>query len=499
MQYFNLRNLSLSKMTTTKRKIFLVSIIFLSFMSGVLGQQSNGIDVAEQRLRAYVEVFNSGKRTEWRKFISENYTKAALDRVPVENRVGNISRIYDENRGLTIQGARRTNANEVIFDVKNSLTGQNLELFTQIGEQAPFQLNGIGLRPKPLTDKKLSDKEIVEELDNYLKKLAGGDVFSGTVLLAHNDKVLYEKAFGEANKDFKAPNNINTKFNLGSMNKMFTSVGIAQLAEAGKLSFDDSLGKFMPDFPNKEAAEKIKIKHLLSHTSGLGSYFNQTFFEGSRARFRTVDDFLELAKNEKMAFEPGTRWQYSNTGMLLLGKIIEKVSGQNYFDYVRENIYKKAGMTNSDSYDLDNINPNLAVGYEKTYTDQGITFSNNIFMHVIRGGPAGGGYSTVGDLMKFARALQEGRLISKELAKTMTTPKPELNSLTYGYGFFVNANPSSTGHSGGFPGISSELIMFVDSDYIAVVLSNYGFGSQPVVGKIRGLIQVCADCQTTKN
>jgi CubicO group peptidase (beta-lactamase class C family) len=294
------------------------------------------------------------------------------------------------------------------------------------------------------------------------------------------------------------PNAVDTKFNLGSMNKMFTAVAIAQLVEAGKLSFDDSLGKFMPDFPDKEAAEKIKIKHLLSHTSGLGNYFNRTFMEGSRARFRTVDDFMELAKDEKMQFEPGSKWQYSNTGMLVLGKIIEKVSGQSYFEYIRENIYKKAGMTNSDSYDLDNVNQNLAVGYEKDYTDSGIVFRNNIFMHVIRGGPAGGGYSTVHDLLKFANALRDGKLVGKEYVKALTTPKPELNSPGYGYGFGIGTNPETFGHSGGFPGISSELVMFANSDYTAVVLSNYGLSAQNVTGKIRGLVGSCTDCQTAK-
>jgi CubicO group peptidase (beta-lactamase class C family) len=210
-----------------------------------------------------------------------------------------------------------------------------------------------------------------------------------------------------------------------------------------------------------------------------------------------VDDFLALAKDEKMQFEPGSRWAYSNTGMLVLGKIIEKVSGQNYFDYIRENIYKKAGMTSSDSYDLDSVNPNLAVGYEKDFTDQGVVFRNNIFMHVIKGGPAGGGYSTVGDLLKFARALQSGKLVGKEYVKLLTTPKPELNSPNYGYGFIIGTNPDTYGHSGGFPGISSELVMFANSDYAAVVLSNYSFVSQPVVTKIRGLVESCADCRTT--
>ena len=419
--------------------------------------------------------------------------------MPLEARLNNYARIYDETRGMAILSVRQTKPNEVSANVKNNLTGAETLIVVLVEEQAPFNILSIGIRqPEPSPVRKLSDREITDELDAYLKKLAGADVFSGAVLLARGNQVLYEKAFGEANKDFKAANNLNTRFNLGSMNKMFTSVAIAQLVEAGKLSFDDSLGKFMPDFPDKEAAEKIKIKHLLSHTSGLGNYFNRDFIDGSRARFRTVDDFLALAKNEKMQFEPGSRWQYSNTGMLVLGKVVEKVSGQNYFEYIRENIYKKAGMTSSDSFDLDAVNPNLAVGYEKEYTDQGIIFRNNIFMHVIKGGPAGGGYSTVGDLLKFAVALREGKLVGKDYVKTLTTPKPELNSPNYGYGFITGTNPNTFGHSGGFPGISSELVMFAGSDYAAVVLSNYGFASQSVTGKIRNLLQSCADCRTAQ-
>src|SRR5687768_14816878 len=197
-----------------------------------------------------------------------------------------------------------------------------------------------------------------------------------------------------ANKDFNVPNRVDTKFNLGSMNKMFTGVAIAQLVEKGKLSFDDPLSKFIPDFPDPESAKKIQIKHLLTHTAGLGGYFSKRYQDMSRANLRTVDDMMALAKqDEKLQFEPGTKWQYSNTGMLVLGKVIEIVSGQSYFDYVRENIYKPAGMVNSDSYELDRINTNLAVGYDKQFTDNGVAWGNNIFMHVMRGGPQGGGYS----------------------------------------------------------------------------------------------------------
>lgn len=489
-------SLKFAKLVYLRAKTIVLLLCFMSsaFSLPAFAQASTSTaagDAAEQRARAFVEAINSNNRATWRKFINENFAKSSFERLSVEARLNNFARIYDQTRGLNLQNARRTKPNEVSVSVRSNLTGLGLEMMFMVEEQSPFYLSAIGIRPPEQAppEKKLSDKEIIEELDGFVKKLSAADVFSGAVLVAKGDGVLYEKAFGEANKDFKAPNNINTKFNLGSMNKMFTSVAVAQLVEAGKLSFDDPLGKFMPDFPDKEASEKIKIKHLLSHTSGLGNYFNRTFMEGSRARFRTVDDFLELAKTEKMQFEPGTKWQYSNTGMLVLGKIIEKASGQNYFDYIRENVYKRAGMMSSDSYDLDNVNPNLAVGYEKDFTEQGTVFRNNIFMHVIRGGPAGGGYSTVGDLLKFARALQSGKLVGKEYVKLLTSPKPELNSPDYGFGFSIDTNPNTVGHSGGFPGISSELIMFTNSDYTAVVLSNYGGGSQTVTTKIRALMQ----------
>jgi CubicO group peptidase (beta-lactamase class C family) len=499
VKYFNLYNLFPAEKSIRGAAVLLFLTMLATFAQTICAQQT-AAEAAEQRARAWVEAINSNNRPAWRKFIGENYAKSSLERMPLEARLGNFARIYDETRGMSIRNVRRTKPNEVSVSAKSNLTGLEAEVILQVEEQAPFNIVSIGMRPSAslAASTKLSAREMTDELDGFLKKVSGADNFSGAVLLARGDKVLYEKAFGEANKDFKALNNITTKFNLGSMNKMFTAVAIAQLVEAGKLSFDDSLGKFMPDFPDKEAAEKIKIKHLLSHTSGLGNYFNRAFIEGSRARFRTVDDFLQLARDEKMQFEPGSKWQYSNTGMLVLGKIIEKVSGQSYFDYIRENIYKKAGMTDSDSYDLDNVNPNLAVGYEKDYTDGGIVFRNNIFMHVIKGGPAGGGYSTVRDLLKFANALREGRLVSKDYVKILTTPKPELNSPGYGYGFIIGENPDTFGHSGGFPGISSELVMFTNSDFTAVVLSNYGFAAQSVTGKIRGLVESCADCRTAK-
>jgi CubicO group peptidase (beta-lactamase class C family) len=271
---------------------------------------------------------------------------------------------------------------------------------------------------------------------------------------------------------------------------MFTAVSVMQLVEAGKLSLDDTLGKFLPAGAMKpDVLSKVRVKHLLSHTSGLGSYFTDEWDRQSRARYRTVDDWMALIKDDSLQFEPGTRWSYSNTGMLLLGKVIEKASGQDYFAYVREHVAKPAGMTSSDAYELDRVNRNLAVGYEREGEDaNGPIYRNNIFEHVIRGGPAGGGYSTVGDLTRFAEALKAGKLVSQASVGMLTTPKPELNSPNYGFGFVIDEGGRVVGHSGGFNGINSQLDIYVGEDYTLAVMSNYGGGAQPIVDKARSLM-----------
>lgn len=447
---------------------------------------------AEARAREIVDLINSGDRAAVKKYVETSFGER-LRKTPMDQHLDLFSSQHDLTRGLEINGVQDSQANEATLLVRTKLTGQWLGLRVVVEPNAPYKVDGFGRRPPKLPAseiKKYSDKEIASELQTFASKLAAADVFSGTVLLAKNGEVLYKGAFGIANKDFNAPNKIDTKFNLGSMNKMFTAVAVAQLVEKGKISFDDPLAKFIPDFPNAEAAKKIKIKHLLSHTAGLGGYFSQRYVDMSRERLRTVDDMMKLVREDEkdIQFEPGSKWQYSNTGMLVLGKVIEIASGQSYFDYVRDNIYKPAGMINTDTYELDHVNPNLAVGYEKQYTDSGIEWVNNVFSHVMRGGPQGGGFSTVEDLFKFDQALRSGKLVSAETFKLLTSPKPDLKSAEYGYGFQIDSEHGVVAHGGGFIGISSNLGMYLGSGWTAIVMSNYGRGSGPVERKIQELI-----------
>lgn len=303
--------------------------------------------------------------------------------------------------------------------------------------------------------------------------------------------MLLLKATGIANRDFDVPMRVDTKMNLGSMNKMMTGVAMMQLVERGAVSLQDPISKYLDDswLPNVDKSS-VKVVHLLTHTSGLGSYFTPAWDERSRALYREVNDWKPLLASETLAFEPGSRWQYSNTGMLVAGAVIEAASGMDYFEFVRKNITGPAGMTSTDCYELDLVNKNLAVGYEKVTIDGVATYRNNIFQHVMRGGPAGGGYSTVEDLFRFDAALRSGKLLSTRSLDALWRAYPEVASEDYGLGFGINASPAGrvAGHSGGFNGISGDLAMYLDEGWTIAVLSNYGGAARLVSDKARGLI-----------
>ena len=466
--------------------------LFAVIMPIALFAQNGAQSPAEQRARELVQLINTGKRADMRKYIEANYSAEFL-KVPMDAHLGFLSSRQDFTRGYDVVSLQEAKPGSATLLLKNMLTGEYEAICVAVENAAPFKISGIGARaPKaPAGEaKSRTETEAGRELAAVVKKLADGDVFSGAVLFAKDGKPVFQGAYGFANKDFNVPNKIDTKFNLGSMNKMFTAVAIARLVEKGKLSYDDQLSKFIPDFPDAASAQKIKIKHLLSHTSGLGGYFSDRWEKTSRASVRTVDDMMAIARqDEKLQFEPGTKWKYSNTGMLVLGKVIEIVAGKSYFEYLAENVTGPAGMANTGCFELDRVNTNLAVGYDKQYTEKGIEWANNIFEHVMRGGPQGGCYSTVEDLLRFDQALRSNKLITAESFKTLATPKPELNSPNYGYGFQVWAAENAVGHGGGFTGINSNLEMWLGSGWTAIVMSNYSGGAQPVILKMDSLIK----------
>jgi CubicO group peptidase (beta-lactamase class C family) len=333
----------------------------------------------------------------------------------------------------------------------------------------------------------------MEQLSAFLEQQAAADQFSGAAMVARDEEVLFARAYRLASKAFGAPNKVDTRFNLGSMNKMLTAVAIAQLAERGRLAFDDPVGKHLPDYPREDVAQKVTIHHLLTHTAGLGSYWNDRF-EAARDRLRSVNDYLRLFVDDPLLFEPGERAEYSNAGYIVLGAILERVTGRRYDDYVHEHIYEPAGMRETEAYALDCDVPNLAIGYTHQDPDGGANsgaWRNNLLMLPARGGPAGGGYSTVEDLLRFASALRRHRLLSPQMTATVLEGKVALRTRVfarYGYGFGsdIVEGVRVVGHSGGAPGINGQLDMYPDLGYTVAVLANY---DPPAASQVAGLVR----------
>jgi D-alanyl-D-alanine carboxypeptidase len=296
-------------------------------------------------------------------------------------------------------------------------------------------------------------------------ELAKSDQFSGAVLVARHGKVLLQKTWGRANRESGAPATLDTRFRIGSMNKMFTSVAILQLVEAGKLALDDPIGKYLTDYPNKDVASKVTVRHLLTHTGGTGDIFGPDF-EKNRLTLRTHGDYLKLYGARALDGEPGKEFKYSNYGFVLLGALIEKITGMSYYDYVDRKVFRPAGMTSTGSLTEADAVPNRSTGYMKR---DGAWVPNTDTLPW-RGTAAGGGYSTVGDLLRFAEALEAGKLISKKTLAEATTPHLQ----GYGYGFGIRGEgPSrSYGHGGGAPGMNGELRIFPQLGTVLVALSN---------------------------
>jgi len=375
--------------------------------------------------------------------------------------------------------------------------GSPSERLTTLAARAPvFQSRSNS--EQSATDK--SEPSIAGQLAAFLNTKVAEDAFSGVVLVAKSGNPVFEQAYGLSNREKHTPNQLDTKFDLGSMPKMFTAIAIAQLAEAGKLRYDDPIIKYLPDYPDKEIAQEVTIDELLTHTAGFGNYFHPPFFE---RRIATVKDYLAFVAQDPLVAEPGKQWQYSNSGYVVLGAMVERVAGQDFYDYIRDQIFKPAGMENTGYYRSDEAVENVAVGYtsgpgliimrpgqgppepEKPQPDtkaptppsSGTARKETTPFRPYRGSPAGGAFSTVGDLLNFVNALESHKLVNA--ASLALIQKGKVNTSfpdqQYGYGFieWKVGQTRIVGHGGGAPGVNTMLQIYPDLGYTVIVLSNY--------------------------
>lgn len=314
---------------------------------------------------------------------------------------------------------------------------------------------------------KMEDESVLQQLKAYVLKLSLEEDLSGSLLIAKDHQVLMKQAFGLANIEEDIKNTLSTPMNMGSGNKMFTAIAIAQLVEAGKLSFQDPVGKYLSNYPDKAFAQSATIHHLLSHTSGLTDYWDDEY-EKHWNDISSLEEVIPFIVNKEKAFSPGQGAAYSNSGFVLLGLIIERLSGMPYTDYVQKYIIDKIGMNNTGFYRMDGSEKPIAFGYERKDT------SWTIARHGNHGGPAGGAYTTPDDMFIFAKALKNHQLINLTYTKELMSKKSQLSfGNTYGYGFLLNEG--SIGHGGMGPGIYFDFRLYPETDYLfTLCLNNEG-------------------------
>ncbi|MEE8404076.1 MAG: serine hydrolase domain-containing protein [candidate division Zixibacteria bacterium] len=461
-----------------KRNLILAtSLMLIGLTSAVLAKPNEA--QLKQIAEGIVESLNSGDSDQRGRFLKKHYVNAdsasAIERW--QGHLGRFSQELGEVKIHSIDVSDPAHLQLLIKTTNPRSISMWKNLVVHMDSQRPEKFFSLGMQPGQdptvvLPDRPLTTKEIAKYVNDFIYDMVVRDVFSGAVSLAKDGKPFFTGAYGKANLRWDIENKLNTKFNLGSMNKMFTGVAICQLVSQGKLSFDDLIIKHLPDYANKEVANKVTVHHLLTHTSGMGSYW-EAMANTDWTKLRSVRDFADLAVNDPLEFEPGERFSYSNSGPLVLGLIIEAISGLDYHDYIRKYVTGPAGMINTACYNADDVIPNLAQGYY--WDDDANALRSNIFAHSARGSAAGGGFSTVEDLQRFARSLYDGTILPADMLEIYTTGKVE-NGPNDKYAYLISDSRwdghRTVGHAGGAPGINADLKIFTDIGFTVTAMSN---------------------------
>jgi D-alanyl-D-alanine carboxypeptidase len=321
---------------------------------------------------------------------------------------------------------------------------------------------------EPARGNRTTEAKAIAALEHELDRATAADEFSGTVIVAKQGAPIFAKAYGRADRERDIANTLDTSFNVGSINKMFTAVAIIRLVQDGRLAVTDTVGKHIPDYPNRAIADGVTIHHLLTHTGGTGDIFERDY-DDYRLKLRTHDDYLKHFGERAPRRAPGKRFEYSNYGFVLLGAILERVTGKPYYDAVAELVYAPAGMTSTSAPIHDE--PIGAVGYTRSRRGE---LGTNLGFLPYRGTAAGGGWSTTGDFLRFANALVRNELLDAEHTKLLTTGKVNTGrgfKYAYGIGVIQIDGVRCIGHSGGFPGVNGDLLV-CENGYTIATLAN---------------------------
>ncbi|QCR31248.1 serine hydrolase [Lysinibacillus sp. SGAir0095] len=331
-------------------------------------------------------------------------------------------------------------------------------------------------------------KSLQEKLETLQEEIQ----FSGTVLVTQGGDEIFNASYGYANRNDKIENLRNTKFGIASGCKIFTSVAICQLVEQGKVEFQTKLKDILSiDFPHFDS--NITVHHLLTHTSGVPDYFDEEVIKDFEElwmrvpmyQIRSLKDFLPLFQNHKMKYPAGERFSYNNSGYILLGLIVEELSGRSFDEYVLEHIFKPAGMKDSGYFELDRLPARSAIGYIDFEDGR---WKSNIYSIPVKGGSDGGAFVTAPDMLKFWRALTSYSLLNKENTDWLLSIHETVeDSISYGYGIWIEDDGQTRQYilMGYDPGVNFRASFYPKQDLQIVVCSNGSSGAYKVISLIQ--------------
>lgn len=463
--------------------------LYLVFSFSLLFAQAAGCQPPEaERLGSrFVEAVNAADAAVRETIAQEVYAAATLEKTGLPRIVGHFKKLHELYAPLEYH-----HSEQLVFE-KPSGTAYVLHIYARKKGETMWNDFQFYLDPAPprriaqmvfvaevaepiaLPNGSIGQRETLDWLNGYIEKLERENGLSGSILIAQGGQVLFEKHWGLADIGQSKKINAETLFGMASGSKMFTAIAIMQLQEQGRLKLTDKLADYFPDFPGRARAEQVTLQQMLSHTSGIAEYWTA---ENEPAMYNFTDwrQFLPLIYKEGFQFEPGAEFGYSNSNFMLLGSVVEKVSGQDYYQYIDEHILKKAGMEHSGWFDHADAGLPLAVPYAR---QEGGGWQ--IARHFKKGSPAGGCYSNAADMLNFCTALKTHQLISPESLKQMTTDwtAGAKDAQPYGLGFILekHAQEATYGHGGTTGGVNFEFRYFPGMDITFLIFNNQNNGA----------------------
>ncbi len=425
---------------------------------------------ARARLDAFAAALTNLTADGFEAMAQQHFTPALLARRSAADRRAMVGQLKDDFGTITVRGIQARPDGAVTIIVRGS-TGTEGRFDLTLEPAPSYRIAGIGIdiggaddgadAPPPPISGSMAPDALAGALDGYLREQAATGAFSGSVLVARDGRVVFDQAYGLADRPRAIANTPTTRFNIGSINKIFTKTAIARLMVQGKLSLTDTVGSLLPGYPNPDA-RGATVDQLLTHQAGIADFFGPAFNASPKSQFRSNADYYRFVAPQPLLFPPGTRRQYCNGCYIVLGQIVEKLAGVPYERYVAEHVFGPAGMTGAGFFHADRLPAGVAVGYSRRGAGGGpdTPLRSNETMHGAAGSGAGGAYASTADLLAFDNALREGRLLDpKTTAWVLGTEQAVAGTRAGGLGI-----------AGGAPGLNAALES--DGPWTVVVLAN---------------------------